>query len=204
MNIVITGFGSFLSNDQNPTKKILSMLPSSIDGHRVIPLELPVRFDTCFEPLKHAIDTVDPEIIIMLGLAGGRTAIAPERIAINRNDSKHPDNDGRKPQNQSIIESGENAYFSTLPIDSFVTELEAKDIPCKISNTAGLYVCNNVFYHTMHYLKQKSKLAKAGFIHVPFMDEQNKPKEAFSLPLETIYNGIMLCIKVTIRKEMGL
>lgn len=195
MNIIVTGFGSFLHNDQNPTKIVLEQLPQTIDNHTIYTIETPVVFDACFTPLQQAIDRYHPELIIMLGLAGGRTAITPERLAVNINDSRNPDNLGNTPQDEPIQKNGRNAYFSTLPLRAIEQALQQQNIPCNISNSAGLYVCNNLFYHTMYYLEQQNLSCKAGFIHVPYMDEQTKPKDAYSVPIETIVKSIINSIK---------
>ncbi len=198
MKILVTGFGSFLENEENPTEELLKLLPKSIRGNELIKIKLPVIYDECFDVLRKIIDDEKPDYIYMLGLAGDRTAITPERVAININDARGPDNIGRTPVDEVIVPNGKNAYFSTLPIKEIVEKLQLQHIPAYISNTAGTYVCNNIFYHTMHYIDQNDLQIKAGFIHVPFMTEQLGDSKHFSLKLYTILEGIIDAIKIVL------
>lgn len=195
MKIIVTGFGRFLDNEDNPTKEVLKLLPKSIHGNKIITVELPVIFDECFDYLKPIIDDECPDAIIMLGLAAGRKAITPERIAINIKDGRKPDNIGYQPLDEAIHIDGPNAYFSTLPLRVIEKKLNEKKIPCQISNSAGLYVCNNIMYHVLHYIDQNDLDIKAGFIHVPFMTEQVTSNIDFSLPLDVILEAVIDSIK---------
>lgn len=195
MKIVVTGFEAFHNNNENPSLEVVRLLPKSIKGHEIHTLELPVLFDECFKPLQDCIDDVKPDVVICLGLAQGRKWITPERVAINLKDVSIADNAGTMFEGNPIIEDGENAYFSTLPIKKMVSNMKSKSIPSMVSNTAGLYVCNNVMYHLLHYNKINNLEMKVGFIHVPMMDEQINEKNHFSLPLTTILEGIIDSIK---------
>lgn len=195
MNILVTGFEAFLENQANPTQEVVRLLPKSIKGHNLYGLELPVVYKESFDILKRELEKLQPEIVICLGLAADRSSITPERVAININDSIHPDNKGNILINQTIEDNGENAYFSTLPIYKIVDKLKQKNIKAKISNTAGLYVCNDIMYRLLHYVNQNNLQIKAGFIHVPLMDEQVEDKSK-SLPLPTILEGVIDAIKM--------
>lgn len=196
MNIIVTGFGKFLDNETNPTREIIKKLPKKIGNHNIYAIELPVIFDDCFSHLKPSIDRIKPDVIIMLGLAGGRKAITPERLAVNMKDANGPDNNGYQPKDETIIIGGKAAYFSTLPIRKIEKILKEQSTPVVISNSAGLYVCNNIMYHVLNYIDKNNLNCQAGFIHVPYMDE-NKPKvEAFSLPLTEIYKAVLNIIKL--------
>ena len=198
MKILITGFGAFLTNEENPTREILKLLPKTIKGHPLVTCELPVVFDECFDYLKPVIDNEKPDAIFMLGLAGGRKAITPERVAINMKDTTGSDNNGNLPKDEVIIKGGKNAYFSTLPLRKMESVLKEKHIPVSISNTAGLFVCNNIMYHVLSYIDHNGLDIKAGFVHVPFMDEQEKKEEAFSLPLYDILEAVIDMLKTVL------
>ena len=198
MNIIVTGFEPFLNNKENPTQEIVRLLPKSIKGHQITSLELPVVFDECFDLLQEKIDELNPGLVICLGLAQGRNQITPERVALNLKSVSVADNKGNKFIDEAIVEDGENAYFSTLPLQKMVDKMKEKDIPAGISNTAGLYVCNNIMYHLLHYNKVNELNMMAGFIHVPMMDEQENEKGHFSLPLPTILEGVIDSIKACI------
>lgn len=201
MKIVVTGFGAFHTNTENPTREVLRLLPKSIYGNKIIPLELPVVYDECFTPLQAVIEEEKPDFVICLGLAQGRKAITPERIAVNLKDVSIADNEGNIYSDMPIKEDGENAYFSTLPIKKMVENMKNKNIPAVISNTAGLYVCNNIMYHTLYYINKHDLNIKAGFIHVPLMKEQTNDDDIFSLPLDVILEGIIDSIKACLNKK---
>lgn len=198
MKIVVTGFEPFHTNSENPSIEVVRLLPRTLKGHTVVPIELPVLYDKCFEIVKELIDQEEPDIIIHLGLAQGRKFITPERIAINVDDTSIADNDGVIRQGKRIQENGKNAYFSTLPLEKIVKKIETKNIPVKISNHAGAYICNHLMYQTLHYIESKALNIKAGFIHLPLMDEQNEGKTHFSLPLHTILEAVIDTIKACI------
>lgn len=193
MRIIVTGFGSFLSNETNPTEEIINKLPKTIEGNEIYTVLLPVVFDECFAVLKPEIDKVKPDVIILLGLAANRDAITPERVAINMKDSKGPDNNGYIPVDEIISKEGKDAYFSSLPIRDIVTNLTALGIPSKISNTAGLYVCNNIMYHVLEYIDHNELDIKAGFIHVPQKAKELSSKNGLSFA--KIYDSIIEIIK---------
>lgn len=199
MKIIITGFEPFLDNKENPSYELLGLLPKSIYGNELIKIPLPVEYDRCFDVLKPYIEEHKPGLIINLGLAGGRKYICPERVAINISDSLNPDNCGKMPIDQTIIDGGENAYFSTLDLKQIVSNLEKKNIPVHISNSAGTYVCNNLMYHVLYYIKTNNLNIKAGFIHIPFMSEQVDLDEIQSLPLAVLLEGIIDTIKACIK-----
>lgn len=198
MKILVTGFEPFLDNAENPSYEVLGLLPKNIYGNELIKVALPVEFDRCFDVLKPYIEKYNPEIIINVGLSGGRKYICPERVAININDSVNPDNRGYCPTDQVIIKDGENAYFSTLDLRNIIEKLNAKNIPVHMSNSAGTYVCNNLMYHVLHYAKINNLNIKAGFIHVPFMTEQVNNDDYQSLPIAVILEGIIDIIKACI------
>lgn len=194
MNIVVTGFEPFNNDEENPTQEVIRLLPKSIKGHMITGLELPVVYKESFSILEKSLLDLKPEIVICLGLASGRKGITPERIAVNMNNASITDNNGLLLQDQTIIDSGENAYFSQLPLNNMITVLKEKHIDCSISNSAGLYVCNDIMYRLLHYTNKNKLDIKAGFIHVPLMDEQEHG-DKYSMPLDRILEGVIDCIK---------
>lgn len=199
MKIIVTGFGRFLDNQNNPTKEVLKSLSKTIAGASIYPIELPVIFDECFDYLRPFIDEIQPDVIIELGLAAGRNAITPERVAINMKDATGPDNIGYTPKDEIIKHDGKNAYFSTLPIREIEDKLKERKIPVSISNSAGLYVCNNLMYHVAYYIDQKNLNINSGFIHVPYSHETKVKEEVFSLSQETINYAVEEMIKTIIQ-----
>ncbi len=198
MTIIVTGFEPFLNNEVNPTSEVLGLLPSSIRGNDIITVRLPVEYDRCFDVLKPYIEKYNPGMIILLGLAPTRKNICIERVALNVSSSKYEDNSQIIKTEEKIIEDGKNAYFSTLPMTKIYNILKKKRIPVEISNTAGLYICNNVAYHVLHHIEVNNMDIKAGLIHVPFMTKQVKDDSVNSLPLVIILEGIIDTIKATL------
>ncbi|MDP1394098.1 pyroglutamyl-peptidase I [Lysinibacillus capsici] len=164
--ILVTGFEPFLDFKINPTMQIVEALNGKkIDSYDIVGRILSVDFQQSAEQLKQHIEEVKPQIIISLGLAGGRFKVTPERIAINVKDGE-PDNNGYTPVDESIYEEGEDAYLTNLPIRSMVNRLQGEGYPAEISNTAGAYLCNNIMYEGLAYAQQH-KGVRAGFIHIP-------------------------------------
>ncbi|MFS0674173.1 pyroglutamyl-peptidase I [Ornithinibacillus sp. 179-J 7C1 HS] len=165
--LLLTGFEPFLEFPINPTTDIAITLNGEVIGkYEVIGEVLSVDFHKSGKQLLGLIEKHDPDAVVSLGLAGGRNCITPERVAINCNDGP-VDNNGHKPNGEKIFEDGPDAYFSKLPIYEIVSRLEEAGYPAKISNTAGAYLCNNVMYHSLHYLNEKELDRPSGFIHIP-------------------------------------
>lgn len=197
MNIIVTGFEPFLDNAINPSIEVIELLPKSILGNDVITVKLPVEYDNCFEILKPYIDKYKPGLIVNLGLAPRRKNICLERVALNVSNSIHGDNLGVVKTEEIIKENGKNAYFSTLALVEIYEVLKKKGIPVEVSNTAGLFICNNLMYHVLHYIHSNKLDIKAGFVHIPFMDKQVTDDSVNSLPLVTILEGVIDTIKMT-------
>jgi len=193
--VLITAFEPFDNHDVNPTEKLLQDVPEFLYNAKIVKVTLPVVYRHAFDTLLPFIDKHDPDVILLLGLAAGRTHVNLERIAININDSKTQDNLGNILRNQTIEEEGADGYFTTLPLEAILNRAASKKIPLSISNSAGTYVCNNLMYQTLHYIKTNDKKAMAGFMHVPYMTEQvyDKPNMA-SLSKKAMFDAIMVTL----------
>ncbi|WP_130860733.1 pyroglutamyl-peptidase I [Gracilibacillus phocaeensis] len=165
--ILLTGFEPFLQYTINPTMEIVEGLADSVIGdHRIVSSVLSVDFQQAGKQLLRQIETTKPDVIVSLGLAGGRYKITPERIAINVNDGPK-DNQGYQAENEVIDQGGADGLFTTLPINQMVKQLKEQGLPAEISNTAGTYLCNHVMYQGLHYAKSHHLNLPAGFIHIP-------------------------------------
>ncbi|MFM8620663.1 MAG: pyroglutamyl-peptidase I [Candidatus Nanopelagicaceae bacterium] len=186
--ILLTGFEKFHTATSNPTQAIVEELEgSNIPG--LVTAVLPVEFSRSWQILKELIDVSKPKIVIALGQAEGRSQITPEKIAINLDNARIPDNAGNSPINQPIVSGGADGLSSTLPIDSYVEKLKQADIPASISYSAGTYVCNHLFYALQNYCKDKE--IRSGFIHVPLMESQSNEFPGLpTLPLKTMVQAI--------------
>lgn len=174
--VLLTGFEPFGGETVNPSYDIIERLDSTMFDATIVKLRLPTVFNRSVDRILEAMTDVTPDIVIMLGLAQNRKEISLERIAINVDDARIPDNEGFMPKNRPIVSSGPAAYFSTLPIQEMEKALTKKRIPVKISNSAGTFVCNHVMYHVLHEGFMNYPNMKAGFVHLPQFPEQARLK----------------------------
>ncbi|MEY9971268.1 pyroglutamyl-peptidase [Lysinibacillus sp. RC46] len=197
--ILLTGFVPFLEYKINPTMQIVENLHGEVmDGYEIVGRILSVDFQQSAQQLKQYIAEIQPQIIISLGLAGGRFKITPERIAINIKDGE-ADNNGYTPADESIYDGGEDAYITNLPIRNMVNRLGKEGYPAEISNTAGTYLCNNIMYEGLVYAKQH-KGVRAGFIHIPAsFDLAIQHGKIPGWNIQDLITSIRLCIEETIR-----
>ena len=193
--VLLTAFEAFGEDALNPTESILKELPDQLANAVIIKATLPVVYREAFETLKPLIDKHQPDVIMMLGLAGGRAKLSLERIAINVNDASLPDNRGNTLKEQVIINEGDDGIFSNLPLNTLLDVLHQAKVPSVISNTAGAYVCNDTMYRVLHYIKSKQLATLAGFVHVPYMPEQVLNKQAPSMDLELMVKGVRVMIE---------
>ena len=148
--------------------------------------------------LRAAIQEVSPALVVCVGLAAGRAFISLERIAINVDDARIPDSDGSQPVDEPVVADGPAAYFATLPIKSMLAGMREAGFPAEISQTAGTYVCNHVFYGLMHALRRRRK-TRAGFIHIPYSLEQAAGiPGTFGLPVETVVEALRVCLRIAV------
>ena len=170
--ILLTGFDLFGGESINPSwEAVRSLHGRRIGGHLVVARQLPTAFAGSLRDLKAAVREVAPTILLGVGQAGGRHQLSIERVAINVQDARIPDNDGAQPVDEPVIVGGPAAYFSTLPIKSMLAALHAQGLPAEISQSAGTYVCNHIAYAMLH-LAAKQRRMRAGFIHIPYLPVQ--------------------------------
>lgn len=191
MKILVTGFDPFGGEVVNPALEAVKKLPANIAGAQVKWLEVPTVFYKSAQVLEDKLVEYQPDIVLCIGQAGGRCALTPERVAINQDDARIPDNEGNQPIDTVIHEDGEAAYFTTLPIKAMVEAIKAAGLPASVSNTAGTFVCNHLMYQALYLADKKFPGLKAGFMHIPFMTEQvlDKPNTA-SMGLADIVRGM--------------
>ena len=194
MNILITGFAPFGGDGENPSQLALEALPGAIAGARLAKRLLPVSFLAAQRAVCAAIASERPDAVLLTGLAGGRAKISLERAALNVKDARMPDNDGDCPVDQPIRADGPAAYFATLPLKAMVARMLSQDIPARISNTAGTYVCNDLMYRLLHLLATAYPGVKGGFLHVPYATSQRHPALP-SMPLGEIARGLQCAIE---------
>ena len=164
--ILLTGFEPFGTANSNPSGEIVKQ----ISGENIVTAILPVAYAQSAERLLTLIEQHNPDVVICLGQAEGRTQITPEKVAINLDDARLADNEGVLRNDVKIIEHGPDAYFSTLPVKDMVEAMKAQGIPAAVSLSAGAFLCNHVFYIAQN--KFAGTAVRSGFVHVPLMDSQ--------------------------------
>jgi len=199
MKIIVTGFDPFGGEKINPSIECVKAL-TEIEGVELIRLELPTVFKESAKRLNEVINDVKPDAVLSVGQAGGRPGITMERIAINVDDARIPDNISQQPIDETIQTEGEAAYFTTLPIKRIVKAIREAGISAEVSNSAGTFVCNHIMYQSLFAATKADKPFKAGFMHIPFIPEQTTDKP--SLPLEESTRALQIAIE-TIRDYLN-
>ncbi|MDM0089735.1 MULTISPECIES: pyroglutamyl-peptidase I [unclassified Variovorax] len=206
--VLVAGFEPFENDPVNPAWEIARALEGwACEGAVVQALQLPCVFGRAIETLDTALAGPVPALVLCLGAAGGRTEVSLERAALNVDDARIPDNAGYQPIDVEVVAGGPAAYFSTLPIKAMVRDMRAAGLPAAVSNTAGTFVCNHIFYALMHRLATQPALAstRGGFLHVPYLPEQaaSKPGVA-SMALATQVEALRVAIRtaLTVRHDV--
>ena len=198
--LLVTGFEPFGGDSINPSGEVARALHGSrIDGAPVIGLVLPCVFGTSIDALRTALDAHRPQLVLALGLADGREGFTPERVAINLDDARIPDNAGAQPIDRPIVPGGGAAHFSTLPVKAMVAALREAGHPASVSNSAGTFVCNHVFYGLMHALKRRRGV-RGGFMHLCALPGQGLP----ALPLDALIDGVSVALSTALATHADL
>lgn len=209
LKILISGFEPFGGSSVNPTERLVEEIRQEVfPGAEIRTLLLPVHYDECADILLQEMKAGEPDAVIACGVAGGRTAITPERIAINIKDippeSTMTDNRGARPQDEPIDVDGPDGLFTTLPIRLMVDRLKEAGIPASVSNTAGTYICNNTMYAILNEIRREQRSAIAGFVHFPASTEMAVEKPTLpTLSHETMLKGLRIIVQATIDELNG-
>ncbi|WP_042366035.1 pyroglutamyl-peptidase I [Streptacidiphilus neutrinimicus] len=190
--VLLTGFEPFDGERTNPSWEAARLVA---DGPRLRGLEvtgvlLPCVFDSSVEALREAIRDTEPDLVLALGQATGRSGISVERVAVNLSDARIPDNAGRQPVDQPVVPGGPAAYFAALPVKACVAAVREAGVPASLSHTAGTFVCNHVFYALMHLIATERPRLRGGFVHVPASPGQVLDQAVPSLPTATVARGL--------------
>ena len=200
--VLLTGFEPFGGEAINPAwEGVRALHGEVIAGHRIEGLCLPVVFGAALDPLRTALRRRRPGLVIAVGLAASRSALSVERVAINVDDARIPDNAGAQPVDRPVVAGGPAAYFSRLPVKAIREAWLASGLPAEVSQSAGTFVCNHVFYALLHALRRQPAV-RAGFIHVPPLPEQAAPGVQ-GLSLEQVVQGLRIAVAVSLEHAGG-
>jgi pyroglutamyl-peptidase len=202
-HILLTGFDAFGGDTVNPSWLAVQALHGRrIGAHQVVAAQLPTVFEASLAELRRLLRTHKPALVMCVGQAGGRAALSLERVAINVNDARIADNAAAQPVDTLVIAGGPAAYFSTLPIKAMLRALQKEGIAAEVSQTAGTFVCNHVFYGLMHMLAtvRGFKRTRGGFVHVPFLPGQGQPHMA----LEDVVRGLRVAVRTALATQRDI
>lgn len=186
--LLITGFEPFGGADMNPSWLAVQALPDRVGDYELCKLKLPTIFGEAAQMVLAKAEEFCPDVVISVGVAVGRDAVTPERIAVNIRDARIPDNIGSQPRGEFVAADGPAAYFATVPVEKMAQAIRDARIPATVSNSAGAYVCNDVMYSVLHHYAGTS--VRAGFIHVPQLPQQGQP----AMELERIVSALTIAI----------
>lgn len=192
--VLLTGFDAFGGSVINPSWLAVQALHGrQVMGHTVVSAQLPTVFGASQQVLGALLAKHRPALVVCVGQAGGRSAISLERVAINVDDAPIPDNAGARPIDTPVVPGAPAARFSTLPIKAMLAALLREGLPAEVSQTAGTFVCNHVFYGLMHALATRPELrhTRGGFVHVPWLPEQGTP----SMALDDLVRGLRVALR---------
>lgn len=182
-HVLITGFEPFGGAELNPSEMVARALEGRrIAGRLVVTRVLPVETHGMRDRLQSVLQETDAEVVVSLGQAGGRTAVAIERVAINVLDFEQPDNAGIMRTKTPICRNGPDARIATLPFEQIVERWIADGIPGYVSNSAGAYICNQLLYELLGISEGAPRPFTAAFVHLPYLPTQASAAGAESSP----------------------
>lgn len=201
MKILLTAFEPFGGEKINPAQEAVKLVKDNILGAQIVKIDVPVTFGEAGEVVYQAMKKENPDVVFCIGQAGGRFGLTPERVAINLQDGRIPDNAGYQPVDVVCFEDGAPAYFTNLPVKKMVAKIKEAGIPASVSYTAGTYVCNFLMYNVLYRIDKEFKNVKGGFMHVPYVHEQvlTKPNTP-SLSVDDIVKGIEKAIEAIVEE----
>ena len=189
--VLLTGFEPFGTATSNPSGEIVKQ----INGDNIVTAILPVAYAQSAERLLALIEQHNPDVVICLGQAEGRTQITPEKVAINLDDARLPDNAGVQRSDVKILDDGPDAYFTSLPIKEMVDAAKAAGVPASVSLSAGAFLCNHVFYVAQNNFAGTK--VRSGFVHVPLMDSQAPEFPGLpTMPLDQMVKAVRAMLEV--------
>lgn len=198
--MLLTGFEPFAGDPVNPSGDAVRVVADRWTGpERLVADVLPVTFEGAIARMAALLDEHRPDVVVATGLAGGRHAVTPERVAVNLADAWLPDNAGARPQDAPVVEGGPAAYFATLPVKAIRAAIGGADIPASVSHTAGTFVCNATMYAALHATAGTS--VRTGFVHVPWAAE-TAPEDMPSLPFDQIVDALTIAVRVSLDLEV--
>jgi pyroglutamyl-peptidase len=196
LKVLVTAFEPFGGERVNSSLEALRRLPPRVGRLEIGTAPLPTSYSRSLPALEAAIAAAQPALVLCTGQAGDRSALCVERVAVNVQDARIPDNDGEQPIDAPVIKGGPAAYLATLPVRAAVAALRAAELPAQVSMSAGTFVCNHVFYGLMHLAARRPAAFRAGFLHVPALPG-TAGNAAEGMALDSIVLGITTVLEAS-------
>lgn len=210
MKVLVTGFEPFGGDRVNASWEAVRLLAEGWDrsgGTELDVVRLPVTFEGAVHRLTDAVREHRPDVVVCAGLAADTEDVRLERVAINVEDARIPDNSGAQPVDAEVVAGGPAAYFSTLPLKATLVALRDAGVPAVVSNSAGTYVCNATFYALCHLLAAAPEV-RGGFVHVPRTVEEGGGPDGGprpgSLPVAVLTRALDVVVRTAVSEREGL
>ena len=198
MKILLTAFDPFGGEPVNPAWEAVSRLRAPA-GTELVRLQVPTVFGVSGDLVCDCLRREKPDLVLCVGQAAGRAAVTPERVAVNRMDARIPDNAGAQPREQPVSPGGRDSYPARLPVEKLAEAIRAAGVAAEVSESAGSFVCNQLFYRVMEAAEREFPALRGGFIHAPCLPEQaerlGKGKVLPSLPMEEIIRALEAALR---------
>lgn len=205
MKILLTAFEPFGGESVNPAMEAVKLVRDEISGAVIVKRYIPVVFGKSIAAVLTAMEEERPDAVVCVGQAGGREGVTPERVAINVDDARIPDNEGNRPIDAPVYADGENAYFASIPVKAIVRRIQEAGIPSSLSNSAGTYVCNHLMYGVLYNIERSFPGMRGGFIHVPYIPEQVAERPGVpSMPLSDIVTALEAALAAIAENERDI
>lgn len=197
MRVMATGFEPFGGDKINPSWEAVRALPDRIGTAEIVKCQIPTAFEAAERIIRKRLDQVRPDALLCVGLYGGSPSIRVERVAINLQDARIPDNAGAKPQDQPVCPEGPDAYFATIPTRKIVETMTSLGIPAVLSYSAGTYVCNTLLYSALDHIARQELHIPCGFLHVPYSTElaAELGSNAPSMETDTVVRALTIAVE---------
>ncbi|MEU7147845.1 pyroglutamyl-peptidase I [Streptomyces sp. NPDC045470] len=203
--ILLTGFEPFGGESSNPSwEAVRAAAAEPPTGLEITAVELPCVYGRSRTALREAVAAHDPDIVLCVGQAGGRPDLTVERVAVNIDDARIPDVAGAQPIDETIVPGGPAAYFAALPVKACVAAVREAGVPASVSNTAGTFVCNHVFYDLMHLIATERPALRGGFVHVPYAPGQVAGRSLPSLAVSAVAEGLRVIAATAARTNTDI
>ncbi|HET9018022.1 MAG TPA: pyroglutamyl-peptidase I [Acetobacteraceae bacterium] len=199
LRVLLTGFAPFGGSLVNPSGRAVAALAeaSPLPGIALATAVLPVTYAGALPALRAALAAHAPDVVLATGLAGGRAPVSVERVAVNIDDARVPDNDGVQRIDAPVVPDGPAAYFASIPIKTITAAIRDAGVPAEVSQSAGTFLCNHVFYHACHLAAIERPGLRAGFIHLPWLPEQAvRHPAAPSMALDDVLRALRATLAV--------